>query len=116
MADEIEDRGHEPSLASPRTLAFEQALEKEHGAERALVHAIIKDVAICVLVAIPIFVGVIALALRSQHPRWGGWLGMAVGIGVLAGLFFGVWAAFVTKAHLLDEADQDGLVDVTDRG
>jgi hypothetical protein len=106
MADEIDDRGQEPALANPRTLAFEQALEEERGAERALVRAIIKDVAICVPVAIPIFVGVIALALRSQDPRWGAWLGMAVGIGVLAGLFFGVWAAFVTKAHLLDEIDQ----------
>ena len=106
MADEIEDRGHEPVLAKPGTVAFEEALEDERRAERALVRAIIKDVAICVPVAIPIYVGLIALALRGRHPSWGAWLGMGAGLGVLAGLFFGVWAAFVTKAHLLDEADQ----------
>jgi hypothetical protein len=106
MPDEIDDRGREPVLAKPGTVALETALEEERSAERALVRAIIKDVAFCVPVTISICVGLIALALRGQHPVWGVWLGMAAGIGVLVGLFFGVWAAFVTKARLLDEVDQ----------
>jgi hypothetical protein len=31
---------------------------------------------------------------------------MAVGVGVLSGLFFGSWAAFVAKTHLFEELDR----------
>jgi hypothetical protein len=31
---------------------------------------------------------------------------MAVGVGVLSGLFFGSWAAFVAKTHLFEEMDR----------
>jgi hypothetical protein len=106
MADEIAHRGDDPVLAKPGTVALEEALDEERSAERALMRAIVKDVATCVPVTIPICVGLVALALRGKHPVWGVWLSMAGGIGVLVGVFFGVWAAFVTKARLLDEVDQ----------
>jgi hypothetical protein len=33
---------------------------------------------------------------------------MAVGVGVLSGMFFGSWAAFVAKTHLFEELDRKG--------
>jgi hypothetical protein len=106
MANEIEPLGHEPIRdESPATHA-DEALQEERSAERALVVGILKSVAICVPIAIPVCIGLIALALRNDHPSWGAWLGMATGIGVLVGVFFGVWAGFVTKAHLLDEVEE----------
>jgi hypothetical protein len=32
---------------------------------------------------------------------------MAVGVGVLSGLFFGSWAGFVAKTHLFEELDRN---------
>ena len=34
-------------------------------------------------------------------------IAMAVGVGVLSGLFFGSWAAFVAKTHLFEELDRN---------
>jgi hypothetical protein len=67
---------------------------------------ILKGVAISVPITIPICIALVALAVGGQHPKWGAWLGMAAGIGLLVGLFFGVWAGFVSKAHLLDEVEE----------
>jgi hypothetical protein len=36
----------------------------------------------------------------------GGPIAIAVGVGVLSGLFFGTWAAFVSKTHLFEELDR----------
>jgi hypothetical protein len=42
----------------------------------------------------------IVLAVRNQRPDWNAWLSMAVGIGVLAGVFFGLLAGFMRTSHL----------------
>ena len=73
------------------------------GAEKRLMRRIIIGVAIAVPVCIGLWVGLIALAVHSAHAA--GSIAMAVGIGVLNGLFFGTWAAFVTTTHTIDELD-----------
>jgi hypothetical protein len=82
-----------------------QALEaarsdKQPTAEEKMRTTIIKSVAVSVPVAIGVFVGLIVLAVRNQQPDWNAWLSMAVGIGVLAGVFFGLLADFMRTSHL----------------
>jgi hypothetical protein len=73
-------------------------------AERTLLHHIILGVAIATPVCIGIWVGLIALAVRhSAHMAPP--IGMAVGIGVLNGVFFGTWAGFVADNDTFDELE-----------
>jgi hypothetical protein len=95
-----------PSTASstPDTAdhAFEEELQAEHGLARGII--------IGVLVAVPINVGVwvalVAFAVSRSGSALGGPIAMAVGVGVLSGLFFGSWAAFVAKTHMFEEMDR----------
>jgi hypothetical protein len=81
-------------------------------AEQTLLHRIIVSVAIATPLCIGMWVGLIALAVRhSAHMA--GPIAMAVGIGVLNGLFFGTWAGFVASNDTFDELDQlaDNIAD-----
>ncbi len=67
-----------------------------------------------IVVAIPtlvvILVGMIALAIvLSGTSSYAVPLAMAAGVGILAGLFFGVWAGFVLTAHDLEVLDHETL-------
>jgi hypothetical protein len=84
------------------------ALEEARSAEASLIRAVFVGVAIAVPVSILLWVGLIALAVGGKDPEWGPWLGIAIGIGILNGVFFGALAGFVTKAHLLDDVDRHG--------
>jgi hypothetical protein len=94
-----------PSTASskPETAdhAFEE-LEAEHG----LVRAIIIGVLVAVPINVGVWVGLVAFAVSRSGSALGGPIAMAVGVGVLSGLFFGTWAAFVGKTHLFEEMDR----------
>ena len=85
----------------PGSQALDRARpDKQATAEERMRATIIKSVAVSVPVAIGVFVGMIALAVRNQQPDWNAWLGMAVRIGVLAGVFFGLLAGFMRTSHL----------------
>jgi hypothetical protein len=91
-------------VTSDVELPASQALDaarpaKQPTAEEKMRTTIIKSVAVSVPLAIGVFVGMIALAVRNQHPDWNAWLGMAVGIGVLAGVFFGLLMGFTLSSH-----------------
>jgi len=64
------------------------------------IRSTIRSVAVSVPVAIAVVVGLIALAVHNEHPDWNAWLSMAVGIGVVAGVFFGLLAGFMRTSHL----------------
>lgn len=68
-------------------------------AEAAMRVTIIKSVAVSVPLAIGIFVGMVALALRNQQPDWKSYLVMAAGVGVIAGVFFGLLLGFTLTSH-----------------
>jgi hypothetical protein len=69
-------------------------------AEEKMRSTIIKSVAVSVPLAIAVFAGMIALAVGNQHPDWNAWLSIAAGIGILAGVFFGLLAGFMRTSHL----------------
>jgi hypothetical protein len=46
------------------------------------------------------------LAVSRSGSAVGGPIAIAVGVGVLSGLFLGTWAAFVSKTHLFEELDR----------
>ena len=100
MADHIATSGQRSALETKKPIAI-----TEEAAERALARAIVKGMLISVPVMIAFEVLLVAVAVGAGNPDWGSWLGMAAGIGVLAGVFFGAWAGFVAKAHVLDDVD-----------
>jgi hypothetical protein len=84
------------------------ALEEERSAEVSLLRSVFAGVAIAIPLSTVIWLGLVALAVGDKDPEWGPWLGMAAAIGILNGVFFGALAAFITKAHVLDEVDHHG--------
>ena len=91
MTDEIE-------LPATQTLD-PVSPRKQRTAEQAMRVTIIKSVAVSVPLAIGVFVGMVALAVRNQQPDWNADLAMAAGIGVIAGVFFGLLMGFTLTSH-----------------
>jgi hypothetical protein len=78
------------------------AIERQLTAERAMVHAIIRDIIVALPFAIAILVGMMALALSDKQP-WYAWVGLGTVMGVYAAGFFGTIAGVMLSEHL-DEA------------
>jgi hypothetical protein len=72
---------------------------KQRSAEAAMRATIIKSTAVAVPIAIAIFIGIVALALRSQQPPWTPYLVVAIGLGVIAGVFFGITIGVTLTSH-----------------
>jgi hypothetical protein len=84
----------------------EVALAEELAAEQSLWRAVMMWTVIAVPICIVIWCGMVAVAVGPKDPEdWLAWLGIGAIVGVLAGAFFGGWAAFIAKAHLLDDVD-----------
>jgi len=83
------------------------ALEEELAAEHSLWRSVIWGTVIAIPICMAIWVALVAIAVGPKDPEdWAAWLGMGAVVGMLAGAFFGGWAGFTMKAHLLDEVDQ----------
>ena len=95
-----------PSTASSTPETADHALEEELQAEHGLGRAIIIGVLVAVPINVGVWVGLVAFAVSRSGSALGGPIAMAVGVGVLSGLFFGSWAAFVAKTHLFEELDR----------
>jgi hypothetical protein len=87
-------------------------LDLAHSAEQTLLHRIIIGVAIATPLCVAIWVALVALAVRHAA-HMAGPIAMAVGIGILNGVFFGTWAGFVASNDTFDELDHlaDSIVD-----
>jgi len=75
--------------------------------ERRLVRRIAVAVAVATPISILFWIGVIWLSVGLSGASVAGALVMGAGIGVLAGLFWGAWAAFAFYSPVLDEHDRD---------
>ena len=95
-----------PSTPSPTPDTADHAFEEELQAEHGLGRAIIIGVLVAVPINVGVWVGLVAFAVSRSGSALGGPIAMAVGVGVLSGLFFGSWAAFVAKTHLFEELDR----------
>jgi hypothetical protein len=91
MTDDIE-------LPTTKTLDSASS-RKTRSPEEAMRVTILKSIAVSVPLAIAIFIGMVALALRNQNPNWKAYLAMAAGIGVIAGVFFGLLMGFTLTSH-----------------
>jgi threonine/homoserine/homoserine lactone efflux protein len=76
--------------------------EKPSSVEHVARANMVKAVAVSVPLAVVVFLGLVSLAVRNQDPDWPAYLSMAAGIGVLAGVFFGLLAGFMRSIHLSD--------------
>ena len=77
-----------------------ERLAEDHLLHRVLV-AMLVSIPICVLV----FVGLLDLAMAISGEPVLVPSAMGAGIGVLAGVFFGMWAGFVGSVNELDRVD-----------
>jgi hypothetical protein len=73
--------------------------DEQPSAEEAMRKTIIKSVAVSVPLSIAVFVGLVALAVHNQQPDWNAYLGIAVGVGLVAGVFFGLLLGFTISSH-----------------
>jgi protein-S-isoprenylcysteine O-methyltransferase Ste14 len=96
----------QPSTPSKPETA-DHAFEEELRAEHVLGRAIVVGVLVAVPISVGVFVGLVAFAVSRSGSALGGPIAMAVCVGVLSGLFFGTWAAFVRKTHLFEELDRN---------
>lgn len=101
-----------PAGTSPLDLAeiaYGHELERE---ERVAERALWRHTLTCILIALPVCLAVwfaiMALAVATSDTTQGYWvpLAVAVGVGSMAAVFFGGAAAFLTRAHELDEIDR----------
>jgi uncharacterized membrane protein len=84
----------------PTSTSVDAASHQEaRSPEEAMRVTIIKSIAVSVPLAIVVFIGIVALALRNQNPNWTAYLAMAAGIGVIAGVFFGLLMGFTLTSH-----------------
>jgi hypothetical protein len=87
----------------------DSALQEELAAEASLWRTMIWGMVIATPICIVIWMLIVVLAVGPKGPSdWFAWLGIGAIVGVLAGAFFGGWAGFTMKAHLLDEVDARG--------
>ena len=96
----------QPSTAVSTPETADHAFEEELRAEHVLGRAIIVSVLVAVPINVGVWVGLVGFAVSRTGSALGGPIAMAVGVGVLSGLFFGTWAAFVGKTHLFEEMDR----------
>jgi hypothetical protein len=97
----------EMELAGPELLVpYDDPNQEAMQAERSLWRAVIKWTLIAIPICILIWVGLITLAVGTKDPEWGAWIGIGIIVGTFAGAFFGGWAAFTAKSHLLDVVDE----------
>ena len=81
-------------------------VEETRRAEHDLVRWIVLGIAVAVPVCVGMFMASIWFDVSYESAPLGGPLAMAAAVGVLAGLFFGAWVAFVFKGHTFDELDR----------
>ena len=81
-------------------------IEETRRAEHDLVRWIVLGIALAIPVCVALFMAAIGFDVSYESAPRGGPLAMAAAVGVLAGLFFGTWVAFVFKGHAFDELDR----------
>lgn len=96
----------QPSTALSKPETADHAVEEQLRAEHVLGRAIIVSVLVAVPINVVVFVGLVGFAVNRAGSALGGPIAMAVVVGLLSGLFFGTWAAFVGKTHLFEEMDR----------
>jgi hypothetical protein len=96
-----------PSTASSKPETADHSSEDELQAEHGLARAIIVGVLVAVPINVAVWVGLVGFAVNRSGSPLGGPIAMAVAVGVLSGLFFGTWGAFVSKTHLFEEMDRN---------
>jgi hypothetical protein len=84
---------------------FEASLNAEHEAERDLLTSLVKAIVVSLPIMIGVFVLMTAIAI-SDKTDWYVWLGLGVGLGVIAAFLLGSLAGATLNAHKLDEVDR----------
>ncbi len=73
-----------------------------------MVRSVILGILIALPVTIALAIGMMGLAI-SDKESWYGWVGLGVGIGAYAALFFGTWGGVVYSTHAFDDLDEEAM-------
>lgn len=84
------------------------AIEGQLSAERAMLHAIIRDSIVALPFTVALLVAMMAVALSDKQP-WYAWVGLGSLMGVYAAAFFGTIAGVMLSAHTLDALDEAAM-------
>jgi hypothetical protein len=95
----------EVAIPEAQSERFEASLRAEHAAEHDLMVSLVKSIVISMPIMIGIFVLMSAIAI-SDKADWWVWLGLGVGLGVVAAFLLGALAGATLNAHKLDEVDR----------
>jgi hypothetical protein len=86
------------------------SVDDARAAEREVIAATIRYSLYAIPICVAIWIGIMSIALAlADTGSYAVALPVAAGIGVIAGVFFGGWAAFLAKAERLEEADRRAL-------
>jgi hypothetical protein len=95
----------EVAIPDAQSERFEASLDAEHEAERDLLRSVAKAIMVSLPIMIGVFVLMCAIAI-SDKTDWFVWLGLGVGLGVIAAFLLGALAGATLNAHKLDEVDR----------
>jgi hypothetical protein len=102
------DPEHNPS---PRPTLVPPAADNAHKAELRAEQTVFRDAGIGavigVVLCVPVWVGMVWLALRNSDQPLLPPIAMAAGIGVLAGVFVGGWAGTLVGATKLEKFERE---------
>ncbi len=86
---------------------FEARLEQAHAVEQTLMARVLKASILAVPICIVIWVGIVSIALAmAGSGNFEVVLPMAGGVGIVAGVFFGMWWGFLRTADEFEELDR----------
>ncbi|MBM3659947.1 MAG: hypothetical protein FJW95_10670 [Actinobacteria bacterium] len=107
MSEDVEPNTEVELAGSEVAVAGDEETAEEIDAEKSVWRAVAWGTLIATPICIVIWCLIVVLAVGPEEPEdWAAWLGIGVIVGVLAGAFFGGWAGFIAKSHLLDEIDR----------
>jgi hypothetical protein len=94
-----------PAALEPAHVA---AVERQLDAERTMLRTIIRGILFALPLTVTFTIGLVAIAISDQAD-WYVWIGLGVGIGTYAAVFFGSVAGVMLTSHLLDDLDEEDL-------
>jgi hypothetical protein len=86
---------------------FAARLEQARATERNLMVRVVRASIVAVPICIVIWVGIVSIALAiADSGNFEVALPMAAGVGIVAGVFFGMWWGFLRTADEFEELDR----------
>ena len=96
-----------PDVVVAPSDTFAGRLERAHAVERTLMVRVVRASLVAVPICVVIWLGIVAVALAlAGSGNFEVALPVGGGVGIVAGVFFGMWWAFLCTADEFEELDR----------